>query len=131
VPGRSIGVLIVDDQVVYQRAAASIVDVADGFHVAASASSGEEALEVLGSQGCELVLMDVRMPGMGGIDAATVIRSRFPRSRVLLMSASCDGAGLAAVCCGEIGYISKAELGPDTLQAWWDTLAGEAGPSAV
>src|SRR5438128_1852051 len=79
-------VLLVDDLASFRRAAASVVAVADGFELAGEAGSGEEALAFLEREGVGLVLMDVNMPGMGGISAAEQIQLRFPEVVVVLLS---------------------------------------------
>jgi two-component system invasion response regulator UvrY len=60
-------VLVVDDLPTFRRAAASVIAVADGFELAGEAASGEEALGFLAEHPVGMVLMDVNMPGMGGL----------------------------------------------------------------
>jgi len=63
-------VLVVDDQDAYRRAMATVVAETGGFVVVGSVASGEESLEVARELGPDLVLMDVNLPGISGIDAA-------------------------------------------------------------
>ena len=66
----SIGVLTVDDQPLFRSAAAAVVDATPGFEAVGEASSGEEALQLSSELRPDLVLLDVRMPGMDGIETA-------------------------------------------------------------
>src|SRR5690242_8505544 len=83
-------VLVVDDQAVFRAVLRDLVNSLDGMAVAAEAASGEEALEAAGRLRPQLVVMDVRMPGMDGIDATRRLVDAHPGTVVLLVSA--DGA---------------------------------------
>ena len=63
-------VLVVDDQEPFRRAMASVVDATEGFEVVGSATTGEESLLMAGQLAPDLVLMDVNLPGIDGIEAA-------------------------------------------------------------
>ena len=69
-------VLIVDDQEPFRRAMGAVVDATDGFVVVGSATSGEESLRSAGELRPDLVLMDVNLPGIDGIEAARRLSSR-------------------------------------------------------
>jgi DNA-binding NarL/FixJ family response regulator len=126
----SVAVLIVDDQASYRAAAATLVEAAAGFHVGAVACSGEEALDSLQRRDYGLVLLDVQMPGMGGLDAADRIRARHPRTVVVLMSAT-DRVDLPAQADRlGVSYINKAELGPDELGDRWLVWRDQQMPSS-
>jgi two-component system invasion response regulator UvrY len=81
-----VSVLVVDDLASFRRAAAAVIAVANGFVLAGQAGSGEEAIAFLEKRPVGLVLMDINMPGMGGIRAAEQIRRRFPHVMVVLLS---------------------------------------------
>src|SRR2546423_2727284 len=82
-----VSVLIVDDHDYFRDVLRELVTATPGFAVAAEAASGEEALDATGALSPDLVLMDVRMPGLSGIDAARALIARFPDVLVLLVSA--------------------------------------------
>jgi two-component system invasion response regulator UvrY len=68
-----VSVLIVDDQPPFRRAAAAVVRMTPGFAVVGEAGSGEEAVERVAELGPGLVLMDINMPGINGIEATRLI----------------------------------------------------------
>ncbi len=93
-------ILVVDDQVVFHDAAHAVIDAAAGFEWVGGASCGEEGVEQTERLQPDLVLMDVRMPGIGGVEAARQIASLGLPSIVVLTTAGlplCDaGPGIAA-----------------------------------
>src|SRR5205085_5416918 len=83
---QAVAVLIVDDQVPFRRAAASVVRVTGGFEVVGEAGSGEEAVELAGSLTPGLILMDINMGGISGIEATRRITTASPEVMVILLS---------------------------------------------
>ena len=80
-------VLVVDDSVVCQHALCGIVAATPGFEVVGVASSGREALDLVSFADPQLVLLDVRMPGLNGIETARLIHRRHPDVVVRLLTA--------------------------------------------
>jgi DNA-binding NarL/FixJ family response regulator len=118
-------VLIVDDHQSFRRAAASVVEAADGFVVVGTVESGEESLVATERLQPDLVLMDVRLPGMDGLEATRGLRaSARPPVVVLLSTYDEDDFGARARECGAAAYIAKSAFGTDRLAAVW-ALAGE------
>ena len=117
-PRRShIAVLVVDDLASYRRAVVSMVDLTEGFRVVGQAGSGEEALTFVEQHSVDLILMDVTMPGSGGIRAAGRIRDRFPEVRVMLLSVyEADWMTDAARAVGA-DFCPKERFGPEQLEA--------------
>jgi CheY-like chemotaxis protein len=120
-------VLVVDDQEPYLRAMTTVVEETDGFVVVGSASSGEDALVRAAEVRPELVLLDVHLPGIDGLEASRVLRGAGVGPVVVLLSTydedqvDVEGSGAAA-------YVSKAAFGPDRLAEVWqrhgkDTVA--------
>lgn len=71
-----IGVLIVDDQEPFRRAASAVVELADPFRVVGTAASGEECLAVVDVLHPDLVLLDVNLPGISGIETCRRLQER-------------------------------------------------------
>ena len=119
-------VLVVDDQDAYRRAMTAVVEETPGFVVVGSASSGEESLVVAGELEPDLVLMDVNLPGMSGVDATALL----PEPVVVLLSTydedEFDSAGCAAAA-----YVSKAAFSPERLQQVWQDAMSERGRPAA
>lgn len=114
----SVRVLVVDDQVVFHEAAHAVIDATAGFEWIGGATCGEEGVEQAERLRPDLVLMDVRMPGIGGVEAARQIASRrLPAIVVLITSGqppSDDSPGIAA----EI--VPKEELCGALLRRLWN-----------
>lgn len=85
-PGQTIRVLVVDDHPPMRMGLVALIKSQPGMDVVAEASDGEEAIEVYEDVLPDIVLMDLRMPGMGGVQAILAIRKRFPDARVIVLS---------------------------------------------
>jgi two-component system, NarL family, invasion response regulator UvrY len=115
-------VLVVDDQEQFREAVRDVVAALPGFVIVAEAASGEEAMAAVGSSSPGLILMDVRLTGLSGIEATRAITNRNPHVVVILMSV--DGAeGLwdTARLCGAAAVVRKQDLRPRTLREIWYT----------
>jgi DNA-binding NarL/FixJ family response regulator len=113
-----IRVLVVDDHESYRHAMAAIVEATDGFVVVGLAESGEQSLEMVERIAPDLVLMDVNLPGMTGIEATRRITAGADAPMVALLSTYDEGE-LDHADCGAAAYINKAAFGPDRLTALW------------
>ena len=112
--------LIVDDQAPFRMSARAVVGFTAGFEVVGEAKSGEEAVEQVGALAPQLVLMDINMPGMGGIAATRQITTEHPEVRVVLLSTyDADDLPADARTCGAAGYVHKEQFGPDVLTTLW------------
>jgi DNA-binding NarL/FixJ family response regulator len=113
-------VLIVDDQEPFRVAAAAVVDATDGFVVCGAVDSGERCLEEVAQARPDLVLMDVNLPGMDGIECTQRLCEQDQPPAVVLVSTYDEGElGEHARDCGAAGYVPKSSFGPETLAAAW------------
>lgn len=111
-------VLVVDDQPSYLDVACAVVEMTPGFALVGTASSGEEAVEAAPRLRPDLVVMDVRLPGIDGITAAHRIRASAPAPVVLLVS-TYDIQDLDPERVADLPYLSKSALLPASLAAVW------------
>jgi DNA-binding NarL/FixJ family response regulator len=110
-----IRILIVDDHPVTREGLHAALDVEGGVEVIGEAGSGEQAIEDAGSLRPDVVFMDVRMPGMGGIEAARAIRQASPDTKVILVTVDESRASISeAIQAGVSGYLLK-DTSPDEL----------------
>jgi DNA-binding NarL/FixJ family response regulator len=118
-------VLVVDDQLPFRRAMTAVVEATAGFEVVGEAASGEESVEVAAAVLPQLVLMDVNLPGIDGVEATRRLRAALDAPVVLLLSTydAAEGEALAAEA-GAAGYVTKSELEPDRLAASWTAATG-------
>lgn len=111
-----IRVLIVDDQVTYRAALRMAVDMVDGFEVAGEAEDGESALALAEQLDPDLVLMDIKMPGIDGLEATRRLTVAHGDMRVIVLSTyHADEYESAALEAGALAFISKADFGPQSL----------------
>src|SRR5918912_1447358 len=102
-------VLIVDDHPLTREALASLLE-QHGFDVAGQAADGEEAVELARSLQPALVLLDLSMPGLGGLEALPLLREAAPACEVVVLTASGTEENLlAAIRGGAAGYLLKSE----------------------
>lgn len=115
-----VGVLAVDDQPIFLDVAQEVVVATPGFRWIGGATSAEEALHAVGELGPALVLLDVRMPGMNGIEAARRISDRHPDVVVVLISVEESPATPSAVAAsGAAALVRKQEFDPAMLRRLW------------
>jgi two-component system, NarL family, response regulator len=113
-----IRILIVDDHPVVVAGLASMLGTQAGMAVAGSASSGEEALELLRTTTADVVLLDLRMPGMNGIDTLHALRRSKANTRaIILTSFETDEDIYRAVQAGAQGYLLKDSRQAEMVEA--------------
>lgn len=115
-----VGVLTVDDQPVFRAAACELIDSTPGFYVLGEAAGGSEALSLVNEFEPELVLVDLRMPDMDGIETARRIREDHPLAVVVLISLD-EPTELASALStsGAAAFVLKQDFGPALLRRLW------------
>jgi DNA-binding NarL/FixJ family response regulator len=119
--GEPVGVLVVDDQVVFRQVAHEVIDATDEFELLGEASSGAHALLAASELDPDLVILDVRMPEMDGIETAERLRAEHPRAVVVLITveeASQLPGGTSS--CGAAELVRKQDFGPALLRRLWE-----------
>jgi DNA-binding NarL/FixJ family response regulator len=120
-------ILIVDDHPVTRDGLRTALGLADDVEVVGEASSGEEALDRVEEHRPDVVFMDVRMPGMNGIQATRVIRERHPDTKVILFTVDESRASIAeAIQAGVSGYLLKDVGVADLVNAARLAMQGKA-----
>jgi two-component system, NarL family, invasion response regulator UvrY len=117
---RPVRVVVVDDQAPFREAAHAVVDRLAGFDIVAEAASGEEAIDAVDELAPDLVLMDINMGGIDGIEATSQITSRHPTTMVVLLSTyTLADLPPAARNSGAAAYVNKDEFGGRILRRLW------------
>jgi DNA-binding NarL/FixJ family response regulator len=117
IPMKKIRLEVVDDHALFRRGLVSLLSDMQEFKVAAEAGNGAEALEALDGAQPDIVLMDVNMPVMNGVEALTAIRKKAPGQKVVMLTISQNDADLlGAILAGANGYILK-NAEPDVLRS--------------
>jgi DNA-binding NarL/FixJ family response regulator len=112
-------VLVADDHEPFRRAARAVVAAAPGFTLVGEARSGEEAVELAAALQPDLVLLDVRMPGIGGAEAAR----RIAAPLVVLVSTH---PAVGIICAAPLLFLPKEDFGPSALRALWHGRPSDA-----
>jgi DNA-binding NarL/FixJ family response regulator len=122
----TVRVLIVDDQPPFREASRMVVEMTDGFEVSGEAENGEQAIALVKELKPDLVLMDVQMPGIDGIETTRRITSIPNPPVVIVMSTHESGDYVdVALTAGAVGFVPKSQFGLDTLDEMW-ALAGQS-----
>ncbi|MFL5886814.1 MAG: response regulator transcription factor [Thermoleophilaceae bacterium] len=121
-----IGVLIVDDQLSFRHVARLVIEATPDFVLLGEASSGEHAMAALDELHPDLVLVDVRMPGMDGIETATRLHSQDPAPVVVLISIEePPHLPMRVASCGAAEIVRKQDFCPGLLRRVWQKHGAE------
>jgi DNA-binding NarL/FixJ family response regulator len=113
----AIRLAIVDDQTLIREGLAALLSLTPDLTVVGKAADGREAVALVAEQGPDVVLMDVRMPGMNGVAATREICARYPHTRVIVLTTfDDDDYVFASLQAGASGYLLK-DADPDRLAA--------------
>ena len=119
-------ILIVDDHAILREGLRAMLGYYDDIEVVGEAQDGAEALSQVDELRPDIVLMDIAMPGMNGLEATRAIRERFPDTRVLILTQHEDPQYvLPLMQAGASGFVSKRALGADLINAIRVVAQGE------
>jgi DNA-binding NarL/FixJ family response regulator len=123
---KTIRVLAADDHALLLQGIASLVNAEPDMALVAQAGTGREAIEQFRLHRPDITLMDLQMPGMGGLEAITGIRDEFPDARIVVLTTySGDVQALRALRAGARGYLLKGHVHIDLLETIRAVNAGE------
>ena len=124
---RPVRVLTVDDQPLFRDAARAVVGATPGFESLAEVTSGEDALALVDRLQPDLVLLDISLPGIDGLETCRRLTSVRPAPLVVLISADDDPVLRdTARDHGAAGFVAKKELRPGILRTLWERHGGGA-----
>lgn len=110
--------LIVDDHEIVRAGIKRLVENTPNLNIVADLGTGEEAYQFLQKNKVDLIIMDVSMPGKGGIESTNQIKKRFPKIKILMLSMHDNSMIIdKAIKAGADGYILKNDLSDDLLNA--------------
>ena len=122
----SVRVLIVDDHAIVRKGIRALLSEADGFEVVGEADTGQEAVLRAQETQPDVILMDLLMPGMDGIEATRQITSRLPQTRILVLTSfSADSKVFPAIKAGALGYLLKDSSPEELVRAIRQVHRGE------
>ena len=119
-------VLAVDDHDSFRAVLRELIAATAGFVLVGEATSGERALEILDEVSPRMVIIDKRMPGMGGIEACRLIAKRHPEVVVFLISVEDHYEAQLARSCGAAAVVSKEDLSTRMLRELWGAVGRPA-----
>jgi DNA-binding NarL/FixJ family response regulator len=127
VTDRPIRVLVVDDQTVVREGLRTILGLSPGIEVVGAAADGEEAVRLVSERRPDIVLMDLRMPRLDGVEATRRITRAYPATRVVVLTTYADDESIfGALEAGALGYLTKDAGAQEIQRAIQIVHAGEA-----
>lgn len=118
-------ILIADDHAIVRDGIRALLIAAGEFEVVAEASDGHEAIDLAVAKRPDLILMDIAMPGLGGLEATIEIRKRVPQAKIIVLSQYGDPEYVRRfVRAGVSGYVLKKAAGADLVTAIRAVLRG-------
>ena len=115
---KKLRILLADDHQMLREGLRVLLDSQPGLQVVGEAASGKEALAKAGELNPDLVVMDLSMPELNGLQATALLRAKHPAIKVVVLTAHEDESYLAQLCkAGAVGYVLKRSAGDELVQA--------------
>ncbi len=122
-----VSVLIADDHALVRTGLKTLINLHENLHVAGEAADGEEAVRLAKNLKPDVVIMDIRMPGMNGIEACREILDVLPNTRVIMLTSYADDEAIhASIKAGASGYILKLTGNRQLIEAIERVARGES-----
>jgi DNA-binding NarL/FixJ family response regulator len=122
----TVRILLVDDHAIVREGLRALLDDANGMRIVGEASNGDEAVEMAARLEPNLVLMDLKMPGLPAPDAIRAIRARNPKVHVLILTSYAEDQQVQKVIsAGALGYVLKDVEKAELLRAMTTVVRGE------
>lgn len=123
---KKIRVMLVDDQMLLREGLKTIINIQEDMEVTAEAENGERALFCMGETAVDVILMDIQMPVMNGVEATDAIKKRFPEIAIIILTTFDDDDFIIdALTKGAAGYLLKDMSGPHLIRAIRDAYEGQ------
>ena len=120
-------VIVADDQRVVREGLVTLLGTLPGVEVVGAAADGAEAVELAAREGPDVVLMDLRMPVMDGVEATRAVRQASPGSQVVVLTTYADDESVvSALQAGALGYLTKDAARDDIARALEAAASGQA-----
>lgn len=120
-----IRLLLVDDQTLFREGVSTLLSIHDDVEIIGEAENGQQAIEKTAELSPDVILMDLRMPGMGGVAATKEIKEKYPKSRVIVLTTFDDDDSIFdALRAGAVGYLLKDVSSQKLVEAIRTTAAG-------
>jgi len=121
----AISILLADDHHIVRQGLRALLEAEPDFHVLGEAADGLEAVQLVERLQPDVLLVDVMMPGLGGLEATRQVRERFPKTQVVVLSMHSNEAYvLQALRNGALGYVLKDSNAADLIKAVREAGAG-------
>jgi two-component system response regulator DevR len=122
-----LSVMLVDDHEIVRQGLRALIETEDDMEVVAEASNGKQALDVARIHSPQVVVMDIRMPGGGGVEACREIRDQVPETQVIMLTSFSDDEALFnSIMAGAAGFVLKQIRGRDLVEAIRSVGAGNS-----
>lgn len=122
---KEIRVLLVDDHLVVREGIRRLLEIEPQISVVCEAGSGEDALEQMQATPADVALMDIRLPGIDGVETTRRLVSRFPDLKIIVLSSFGDEYLVEAIEAGAKGYMLKTATQPELVHAVVQAANGE------
>lgn len=117
--------MLVDDQESFRSAARLVIDMSEGFELVGEAESAEEGLALAAELSPDLVLMDINLPGIDGLEATRRLVAGETARVIVLSTYEASEYETRSLEAGAVAFMSKSDFEPDNLRRAWDRSLGD------